>query len=142
MVDVVDALTVRGTSAREADEAGTQVGDGLCQVLAEAVGTSFEGLTREERDEIYVKTARLERFQYQFCPRGRSGGGERSLLLLPCSRSLHRCRGQHLAVFDERHLHASVAAGEEAQVVLLSLSEGHAVPSAVDEACAGLGGDE
>ena len=48
VVDIIDAVAMRGTSARESHEAGLQVGNGLCKILAKAVGVTFVGVLREK----------------------------------------------------------------------------------------------
>ena len=67
MVDVVDALTMRCTSTREADEAWFQVGNHFGKVFTKSVGMSLEGLLWEERNEVEVDIAGFNRLYHQFC---------------------------------------------------------------------------
>ena len=59
VIDIIDAVAVSGTSARETHEARLQVGDSLCKVLAKAVGASLICILWEERNEVELQFSHL-----------------------------------------------------------------------------------
>ena len=101
MVDIVDTVAVRGTSARKTYEARLQVGNGLGKVLAKAVGVTLVSVLREKRDEVQFKLSHLLGLNDEgsiLCVADRC---EDCLLLSPLLGCSNDGRCQTLAILNE-----------------------------------------
>ena len=77
VVDILKTLSVAHASARETHELRLQSGDGLCQILAQSVLTTLEGLLREQGYHVNTHTGCLQRYDSQ------------TGLVIGCLRSQH-----------------------------------------------------
>ena len=138
MIDIVETLSVRHASAREAHELRMQGGNGLGQVLTHTVLATFEGVLREERDHIHAHVSCLQGYDDQPGLVVGGCGSEHGGILFPVAGTcLERALGQHIAVLsDQQNVKVLLLSASEdihGEIVFFAHFNGDSVPSFVPQ---------
>ena len=145
-VHVAESVAVAEASAGETDEAGMEVGEGLCEVGTKSVLAVTEGVLGEEADEVEGNASGVLWLDGERCTGGVGRGSQDGLLLTPLLAGGEGGASQFFVAVeqaDEEFLGFGIKVlGKEAEVVFLALLQDDAVETVVAERCARLCGGE